>query len=240
MLHIDDICAEILLIVLTMCDDPITRLVCKRFKFLIDENVTYKIKINEVKPINFVIPKCFELSFGQFRDKRLIFVGQYVLTDDQIKFIKDMKKLENVKSMDLSMATIKDVSAFGRVHSLNLHGCQEIKDVSVLSNVHTLDISQTNIDDVSMLGNLHELNISECQKIKDVSALGKVRILNLRYCAKITDVSALADVHDLDIAHTSVSDISALTGVKILHLNDRSLDISALTEVEIDWIYYDF
>ncbi|GAB9469378.1 hypothetical protein Gpo141_00006657, partial [Globisporangium polare] len=57
---------------------------------------------------------------------------------------------------------VRDVSALGRVHSLNLSGCEEIDDVSALARVHVL-------------------NLSDCKRLRDVSMLKGVRILDLRY-----------------------------------------------------------
>ena len=53
-----------------------------------------------------------------------------------------------------------------------------IRDVSALGGVHTLDLSEcTGISDVSALGGVHTLDLLECTGISDVSALGGVQIL---------------------------------------------------------------
>ena len=62
-------------------------------------------------------------------------------------------------NLNLAFCNIKDVSALGKVHTLNLHGCLQIKDVSALGNVYNLDLSLCDISDVSALGKVHNLTI---------------------------------------------------------------------------------
>lgn len=63
----------------------------------------------------------------------------------------------------------------------NLCWCSKLKDVSALGNVHTLNLSDCiKIKDVSALGRVHTLLLINYRKIKDVSALGRVHSLNLQ------------------------------------------------------------
>ena len=52
---------------------------------------------------------------------------------------------------------------------------KSIRDVSALGNVHTLDLSLTNISNVSTLGNVHTLDLRWCNNIKksDIEILRK-------------------------------------------------------------------
>ena len=110
---------------------------------------------------------------------------------------------------------VTDVSALGKVHTLDLSQCSGVTDVSALGEVHTLDLSYCReVTDVSALGKVHTLDLRYCSGVTDVSALGKVHTLSLSYCSRVTDVSALGDVHALNISHCSgVTDVSALGNV---------------------------
>ena len=73
--------------------------------------------------------------------------------------------------INLSRSYIRDVSALGGVHTLNLRECTGISDVSALGGVHYLDLSGcTGISDVSALGGVHTLDLRGCTGISDVSA----------------------------------------------------------------------
>ena len=97
---------------------------------------------------------------------------------------------------------------------ISVHLCwTTITDVSALGKVHTLELFGTLVSDVSALGNVHKLGLRKTN-VTDVSALGKVHTLDLSY-TKVTDVSALGNVHTLDLSYTNVTDISALKNVKV-------------------------
>ena len=126
------------------------------------------------------------------------------------KYLNSYKKIK----LDLSWcAGITDVSALGKVHTLNLYRCINITDVSALGSVHTLYLEGCiNITDVSALGSVYDLNLQGCIGITDVSMLGSVHTLNLRRCTSITDVSALTNVHTLNIRGcTGITNTSMLT-----------------------------
>ena len=56
-----------------------------------------------------------------------------------------------------------------------------MRDVSALGGVHTLDLSLCdNVRNVSALGGVHTLNLRHCKNVRDVSALGGIHTLNLR------------------------------------------------------------
>ena len=115
--------------------------------------------------------------------------------------------------------SITDVSNFRNVHILHLNFCRGITDVSALGKVHTLDLYGTYVTDVSALGNVNTLNIDGCTGITDVSALGNVHTLDLASCTGITDVSALGNVHTLDLSIcTGITDVSALGNVNYLEI----------------------
>jgi hypothetical protein len=135
--------------------------------------------------------------------------------------IKDVSALGNVHTLDLSYCQgIKDVSALGNVHTLNLNNCDGIHDVSSLKNVHTLNLSGCNIEDVSELGNIHTLKLSYCYKIKDISGLKNVYILYLTQCNKIKDVSELIKVEELVMSNI-IKGTHLLKNIKILSTNEN-------------------
>ena len=146
------------------------------------------------------------------------------------KFIMNVSYLGDVHTLNLSQCTsyFEGVNELGRVYNLDLSKNIYIKDVSALGGVYDLNLSGCElIVDVSKLGGVHKLNLSYCEGIKDVSALGKVHDLNLSFSENITDVSALTRVHTLNLSGCKDIDVSALTGVTNLILNEeRNLDYS--------------
>ena len=142
-----------------------------------------------------------------------------------------------IHTLDLFNSGITDVSALGKVHTLNLSHCQGITDVSALGKVHNLNLSHCKgITDVSVLRKVHTLNLYKCKGITDVSALGGVHTLNLSHCQGITDVSALSKVHTLDLSNCQgITDVSALVGVHHLDLyNCEGIrDVSSLYGVHL-------
>src|SRR5271170_4005462 len=64
--------------------------------------------------------------------------------------------------VNLSRTKVTDVSALGKVHTLDLSGTDVI-NVSALGKVHTLYLIGTQVTDVSALGNVHTLNLSDTE-----------------------------------------------------------------------------
>ena len=60
--------------------------------------------------------------------------------------------------LDLNYTRVIDVSALGKVHTLNLWGTL-VTDVSALGGVHTLHLGFTEVTDVSALGGVHTLHL---------------------------------------------------------------------------------
>lgn len=90
--------------------------------------------------------------------------------------------------------------------------------------------------------NLSELSLVECEEITDVSILGKLKILDLSE-TEIEDVSALSGVHTLYLNNCpNISDVSSLVNVKKLYLlgsediNDVSMLVNA-EELDITGLY---
>ncbi len=112
----------------------------------------------------------------------------------------NVKEAYNIKfHLNLSGTNVTDVSALGKVHTLDI-GYTQVTDVSALGKVHTLNLHRTNVTDASALGKVHALNLIET-KVRDVSALGNVYTLNL-YGTKVTDVSELCKVHTMNLGWT--------------------------------------
>ena len=256
MSSISETCDNVLVHILSLCNDPVVRILCKRFKRLADENLIYEIDINETKPIEFVIPKCFRLSIDWFKSQIFRFYNANetttMMNTDQKRFIKKIKRLENVRYLNLTSTAIEDASMLGNVYELDLSWCIGINDASMLKNVNCLDLSHTNVKDVSMLGGVYYLDLSGTPvkdvsmlggvqilnlshtKVEDVSMLGNVYDLNLEGCGKVKNMSMLGKVRILDLSGTNVEDVSMLGGVHSLNISHTLVsDVSNLGEVDI-------
>ena len=152
--------------------------------------------------------------------------------------LRDVSALGSVHTLNLSHCnSVEEVSALGTVHTLTLGGCSKLADVSGLGTVHTLSLSKCScVTDVSALGTICNLNLSESQSITDVSALGKVHTLNLSKCDAVADVSALVAVHNLNLSSCrQVTNVSALLNVHTLNLSacDGVSNVSVLGTGEV-------
>ena len=85
-------------------------------------------------------------TFREHVRSRVYFRGATYLPLDinpSVSYIRDVSALGGVHTLDLFACTgISDVSALGGVHTLNLRWCTGISDVSALGGVHTLDLSR--------------------------------------------------------------------------------------------------
>jgi Leucine-rich repeat (LRR) protein len=146
--------------------------------------------------------------------------------------IKDVGCFQNIPVLELSMCPeLTDVSTLGRVHNLNLSVCEKINDVSALKNVHTLDLSDCmRVKDLSALGGVYSLKIQDFQG-NDVSGLKNVVILNLFGARKVTNISMLESVRVLDIQQcTKIQTLAGLVNLQELTI-DRQNKITTGNEI---------
>ena len=137
-----------------------------------------------------------------------------------------------------------DVSALGRVHTLNL-GFTDVHDVSNLVGVVDLDLSECRININSLITlstrnkNLKSLTLNRIRGITDiilntiVNNFTNLSELSLVECQEFTDVSILGKLHILDLSETLIDDVRALSRVHTLYLINcpNISDVSSLVNV---------
>ena len=172
--------------------------------------------------------------------------GSYV-NSNAITNFSPLSKLIHLKTLNLSGASISDVSAlvgFTRLTTLNLSN-NPISDVSPLAGLTqllSLNLNNTSISDVSVLVGLTKLNALylSSTSVSDISVLSSLTRLTILYLGgtSVSDILALGDLTNLTELHlgsTSVSDISvlsSLTDLTTLSLSNSSVsDISALGDL---------
>lgn len=125
----------------------------------------------------------------------------------------------NQISLNLHGSNIRDVSMLSNIYALDLTHCHYINVVSMLGRLHKLNLLGCNITDISMLGRVHKLILSCCSQITDVSMLGNIHTLFLDYCSNVSDVSMLGNVKILNLSCSNVKDVSMLGNVHTLNLS---------------------
>ena len=165
------------------------------------------------KYINQYIPNTNSQLYIKIRNKILknvnILGNVHTLDIVYCKSIHYINGLGNVHTLDLERTHITDegIKHLGKVHTLNLSGCNKITD-----------------EGVKYLGKVHTLNLSGCNKITDVGVkhLGKVHILNISHCDFITDegVKFLGNCHTLNVCGLDITEksIKYLSNCHTLHL----------------------
>jgi hypothetical protein len=215
---------------LTIHDQSVIARTCSSTYAAISSQLHYCIRSSSISEVT----QLFATTFQNTCHSQLsIQLHGYHKDLDWEKPMLDMSVMAHVDSLEVSIVHITNVSALGRVKTLNICNCLGVTDVSALGGVHTLTLSMLPITDVSALGGVHTLHLPNCFQIKDVSALGGVHTLTLSG-SEITDVSALGGVHTLDLSNCfQIKDVSALGRVHTLHLSDcfDIVDVSALGRV---------
>jgi hypothetical protein len=97
---------------------------------------------------------------------------------------------------------------FKKLHTVNIHSCDNIYDICELENIHTL-------------------RLTYCRNITNVDKLCNIHTLVLRGCMGVTNVKSLSTVTILDLYDTSVRNISTL--IRILPNGDHQSNIKCLT-----------
>lgn len=104
----------------------------------------------------------------------------------------------NVRRLVLSLATVSDVSAFGRCHTLNLHYLPNVQSVDGLGTCHTVTIVALPIERVDALATCCNVWLEFCGALVDVGALRACRKVTIVTCPSIkTTNDALARVPHL-------------------------------------------
>jgi hypothetical protein len=184
-------------------------------------------KLNSVEILN--LSNCCNITeisgFENLRD-----VYKLNLYNTNIRYIKNLLGLTNLRELNLSSTNISNINGIEKLKNLKKLDLSftDIKDVSKLSNIQIkiLDLSNCeNISDesgIEKLNNLGEL-ILMGTKINDVSKLRdiKIEILDLSLCYNITEKSGiekLKNISKLILSHTKIKDISILLRTEIKNI----------------------
>ncbi|MDR2751090.1 MAG: serine/threonine protein kinase [Clostridiales bacterium] len=171
--------------------------------------------------------------------------------------ISDIKFLTNLREIDLSDNSIKDLKPFSELNNLsNLdltnNEISDIAPISNLTNLTSLILSRNNIADISPLANLNNLTDlyignNPVADISPIFKLNKLTSLNLDRIQNLTDFSFIpkfSSLRILSLSGTAISDIhflSELTNMtKLLLYENQIEDISPLSKLSnLDWLLLD-
>jgi hypothetical protein len=157
--------------------------------------------------------------------------------------------------LDVGMTFMSDLSCLVQtsLHTLDISNCSQLCDLRQLKHVklHKLNISGCRA--LSSLKGLErmpllDLDISYCSYITNLKPLRKLslRLLNMSYCKRLNNLTPLVNMkalHGLNIAGTSIIDLSSLRCVNTIFINpcqfseEYLMSVSANKNVidEYDW-----
>ena len=141
------------------------RLVCRRWKHIIDHLVFWKgsqrvvrmktientaLLLNSIPSIKLHVRIPCPVRYLNHRNEpfRRSWPGSFIEVAHRVWKV----------DVDVNSTILEDVSGLNGVHTLNLHSTK-VSDVSALTNVHTLNLSRTKVTDVSALTNVHTLHL---------------------------------------------------------------------------------
>ncbi|MEX1376215.1 MAG: hypothetical protein AB1Z23_01965 [Eubacteriales bacterium] len=160
--------------------------------------------------------------------------------DSNIKDFSSLRKMENIRDLEIKSSGLKDLSDicnFSSLDTLVLSGCEDLVDISALSKMKNLkslqiqnceNIQIVNVEECEQLENLEIVMdsedlgfISKCRNLKSLSIIGE--------CKDISTISNLKKLERLSL-DGNFEDVTGLWG--LTNLKELYLDLSLETDIE--------
>lgn len=174
-----------------------------------------------------------------------LYLGGPNYEGNNIENIEPLRKMTNLKSLNLSNNKISDITSLYeltnlREVALHYNNITDITSLKGLVNLYELEIYHNNISDISPLSELTNLKYlylgdNNIENIESLAKLNNLYVLDL-YGNNITDVSSLSSITSL------LPDGGLVKGLNLSynHIRDASILDNELREVKIEGRYYDY
>lgn len=176
-----------------------------------------------------------------FCDQHFRELRKLSLTEMVIGNLDKLGTLDGLRTLNLQGSDVDNVSALGShksLHTIILESVP-ISDISALADCKTLlklNIARTFVHNVNMMTTLQELDAS-FTKITEIGTLPNIIVLNLRH-TQVHNISALSlsrKLRSLDISHTRVINVDAFRNtrnLRVLNLSWTNVQcVNSLTHV---------
>lgn len=179
----------------------------------------------------------------------------YNITHIDIDGLNNLKSLKIHRCYELTLVKLNNSS----VENVELVGCSNLIEVNIPNSVISLDLSDSSSIEtlvVPQLSNLTSLKVNECKKLNmnsliksfpyleklslcgcnvtDVEPYSYILYLYLSECKYISNLRSLKNILVLNISYTNITDVSVLSGLKILDISHcyNVTDVSSLNNLK--------